>query len=262
TSWADGQEGKMTGKWTAATPATTAAPETTTAAPETTTEAQNTDKSVKFDFSAVSGMSGQWRVYTWNAGEDGRWSYIYNSRATVGDYFLLAHVQDHSAAFGWDSVDVQTVDVQSVNNTTYYVLNEKDNGKLKVSTTAPAAPETTVAPETTTAAPETTVAPATTVPASGKTATLSAANFTTGDEDWYAYTWGTGNAKWVKLANNVATGLDSNVIFARVPKGQTPDSSWSNVWNQTDDQVTKDGGTFVVTSWSGGNNGHLGGNWK
>ncbi|MEE3333797.1 MAG: dockerin type I domain-containing protein, partial [Ruminococcus sp.] len=93
------------------------------------------------------------------------------------------------------------------------------------------------------------------------TATLSATGFTTGDEDWYAYTWSGADSKWVKLANNVATGLLENVIFARVPKGQTPASDWNNVWNQTEDQTTVDGGTFTITSWSDGKEGKMTGTW-
>ena len=41
----------------------------------------------------------------------------------------------------------------------------------------------------------------------------------------------------------------NNLLFARVQKGSAP--VWgSTVWNQTSDQVTRLGGTFVTTGYS------------
>ena len=55
-----------------------------------------------------------------------------------------------------------------------------------------------------------------------KSATLSAATFTTGEEDWYAYTWTGADTKWVKMSDgNKFEGLLDNVIFARVNKDAT-----------------------------------------
>ena len=96
-----------------------------------------------------------------------------------------------------------------------------------------------------------------------KTATLSAAEYTNGDEVWYAYTWTGADTKWVKMANdNTFTGLLDNVIFARINKTATAPSFDEGVlYNQTEDLTTVDGGTFTITSWHDGKNGNMSGTW-
>ncbi len=132
--------------------------------------------------------------------------------------------------------------------------------------TEPATQAPTTEPVTDIPATEPSTAAVTTDPATepevqGKTVKLFAKDYTNGDEDWYAYTWtdDQSETKWVKLKNNVATGLFDNVIFARVDK--TKNVGWSAVWNQTDDLRTEDGGTYAITSWSGGTDNHLSGFW-
>ena len=88
-------------------------------------------------------------------------------------------------------------------------------------------------------------------------ATGSADNnaFTQGDEDWYAYTWIPGNTgDWIlgtkkgNLLRFYYNSTHTKILFARIPKGQTP--TWDvNIWNQTQDLDVHDGGTYKLTSW-------------
>ncbi len=82
---------------------------------------------------------------------------------------------------------------------------------------------------------------------------LNASATSTEPEAWYAWTWGSGEGRWIKgdgsASSVIFTGLDSNVIFVRA--NPEMDIDWNNgsVWNQTDDQVTQQGGTFTTTGW-------------
>lgn len=71
-------------------------------------------------------------------------------------------------------------------------------------------------------------------------------------EDWLAWTFDDGAAngegEWVRPDGMTFRGLKDNVIFVRLAVGDTPNSTWSNVWNQTDNLVVTDGGTFVLNS--------------
>ena len=238
-------------------------PEPTTTAPADTT------KTVILDLGGVSGMTGQWRVYTWNDDETvKRWSDIYNSRAQVEDNFLLAHVSDHTAELSWsDKVDAQTVDIKAANNTTYYILSEKDgNNKHLVSTTAPTteAP-TTEAPtvEPTTAAP--TVAPTTAAPTTSETYTFK---FTNNPKwsDVYVYAWkdgGSSNAAWpgVKLTDKTSNDygeeqytvtLDTTytkMIFSNGNGTQTVDVTIDQSKAGYYTTGAYDNGKLVVGSW-------------
>ena len=238
-------------------------PEPTTTAPADTT------KTVILDLGGVSGMTGQWRVYTWNDDETvKRWSDIYNSRAQVEDNFLLAHVSDHTAELSWnDKVDAQTVDIKAANNTTYYILSEKDgNNKHLVSTTAPTteAP-TTEAPtvEPTTAAP--TVAPTTAAPTTSETYTFKFTN----NQKWsnvYVYAWkdgGSSNAAWpgVKLTDKTSNDygeeqytvtLDTTytkMIFSNGNGTQTVDVTIDQSKAGYYTTGAYDNGKLVVGSW-------------
>ena len=121
-------------------------------------------------------------------------------------------------------------------------------------------------PQPTTAKPTTpvptTVKP-TTPPSTG--VTLNASATSTGTEDWYAWTWDTSSdGRWIKGSGSAASvqfsgNIGKNIIFVRLPKGETPASNWGNVWNQTENLVTKMGGTFKTTGW---NNNIMNGNWS
>ena len=120
-------------------------------------------------------------------------------------------------------------------------------------------------PQPTTAKPTTpvptTVKP-TTPPSTG--VTLNASATSTGTEDWYAWTWdSSSDGRWIKGSGSAASvsfsgNIGKNIIFVRLPKGETPASNWGNVWNQTNDLTTKMGGTFKTTGW---NNNIMNGNW-
>ena len=82
--------------------------------------------------------------------------------------------------------------------------------------------------------------------------------FTQGDEDWYAYSFIPGNAgDWIKgtkkgnLLRFYYNAAHTQILFARIPKGQTPSWDPKNVWNQTQDLTPQDGGTYKIISWSG-----------
>ncbi len=84
--------------------------------------------------------------------------------------------------------------------------------------------------------------------------TLNASATSTGDEAWYAWTWGNSDGRWVKGNGSASavtfTGLDTNVVFVRSDPGKNIDWNNGSVWNKTDDQVTQYGGTFVTSGWN------------
>lgn len=98
-----------------------------------------------------------------------------------------------------------------------------------------------------------------TTPVSGGV-TLNPGKCNTGDEVWYAWTWGSGEGQWIKGSasgsNYTFSGVDSNIIFVRM-NGDNP--NWDNVWNKTDDLTTQMGGTYTISDWGG--NGMMVGSW-
>ncbi len=119
----------------------------------------------------------------------------------------------------------------------------------EVPTTAPTQPST--AP--TTAPTQPTTQPTT---VSQKVVYLNAYWTSYGNmEDFWIWTWNTSSdGVWIKGTGEPSlvtfTGdIKNNLLFARVQKGSAP--VWgSTVWNQTSDQVTRLGGTFVTTGYS------------
>ncbi len=83
---------------------------------------------------------------------------------------------------------------------------------------------------------------------------LNASATCTGDEAWYAWTWGRGEGRWVRgngSASSVSfTGLDTSVIFVRSDPGKNIDWDNGSVWNKTEDLTTQYGGTFVTSGWN------------
>ena len=83
---------------------------------------------------------------------------------------------------------------------------------------------------------------------------LNAAETSTEPEAWYAWTWGSGEGRWVKgdgsASRVVFSGLDSNVVFVRADPNMDIDWNNGSVWNQTDDLTTQQGGTFTTTGWA------------
>ncbi|MBR2280392.1 MAG: InlB B-repeat-containing protein [Ruminococcus sp.] len=86
------------------------------------------------------------------------------------------------------------------------------------------------------------------------TATLDRSQLTTNaTEDWLAWTFDNGAAsgegEWIRPDGMTFRGLKEKVIFVRLGVGDTPNSTWSNVWNQTDNLDVTDGGTFMLTGY-------------
>ncbi len=90
--------------------------------------------------------------------------------------------------------------------------------------------------------------------------TLNPGQCNVGDEVWYAWTWGSGEGRWVKGnasgSNYTFSDVDSSIIFVRM---NGDNANWDNVWNKTDDLTTQMGGTYSLTGW--GDGGILYGNW-
>lgn len=86
----------------------------------------------------------------------------------------------------------------------------------------------------------------------------SSGTFCVGDEDFWAWTWNDNtDGVWVKGEGEASAvvfshDLKTNILFARVPKGQ--DASWNpkNVMNQTGDLTTQLGKTYKITGWYNG----------
>ncbi len=86
------------------------------------------------------------------------------------------------------------------------------------------------------------------------TATLDRTQLVTDNpEDWLAWTFDDGAAngegEWVRPDGMTFRGLKEKVIFVRLAVGATPDSTWSNVWNQTYDLDVIDGRTFNLNGF-------------
>ena len=96
---------------------------------------------------------------------------------------------------------------------------------------------------------------------------LNAANCTSGDEIWYAWTWNNQNdGKWVMgtMQGNLLkfAPAKNNIIFVRMdPNSSSVVPSWGAAWNQTGDLSTVGyiGKTFTV-NW--GDNGSMYGSWS
>ena len=119
-------------------------------------------------------------------------------------------------------------------------------------------------PTTSYVQPTTAYVPPTTAPPSGGV-TLNASATSTGTEDWYAWTWSSdSDGHWVKgngSASSVSFSgdLGNNIIFVRLPQGESPSVDWGNIWNQTNDLTTKMGGTFKTTGWA---DKYMNGEWQ
>ena len=119
-------------------------------------------------------------------------------------------------------------------------------------------------PTTSYVQPTTAYVPPTTAPPSGGV-TLNASATSTGTEDWYAWTWSSdSDGHWLKgngSASSVSFSgdLGNNIIFVRLPQGQSPSADWGNIWNQTNDLTTKLGGTFKTTGWA---DKYMNGEWQ
>ncbi len=91
-------------------------------------------------------------------------------------------------------------------------------------------------------------------PTPGNGVTLNASATATGDEVWYAWTWGSGEGRWIKGSGDasaiVFTDVDSSIIFVRANPGMDIDWNNGSVWNQTDDLTTSFGHTFTTNGWA------------
>lgn len=103
--------------------------------------------------------------------------------------------------------------------------------------------------------PEPTTAPTpTTAPVPSGSVVLNASATSAEPEAWYAWTWGNAEGRWIKGVGDVShvvfSGLDTQVIFARVNPDMDVDWNNGSVWNQTDDLITQQGGTFTTSNWA------------
>ena len=91
---------------------------------------------------------------------------------------------------------------------------------------------------------------------------LNASATSTGDEAWYAWTWGSGEGRWVKGDGNASAvtykGLDTNVVFVRSDPSRNIDWNNGSVWNKTEDLTTVYGGTYITSGW---NDSIMNGSW-
>ena len=107
------------------------------------------------------------------------------------------------------------------------------------------------------------IPPTTAAPSSG--VTLDASATSKGTEDWYAWTWDSGSdGRWIKGSGSASSvsfsgDLGNNIIFVRLPQGESPSADWGNIWNQTNDLTTKLGGTFKTTGWA---DKYMNGEWQ
>ena len=255
TGWNNGNN-KLDGSWTEIPTETVTETETETVT-ETETNIVVFEKSMRVDTTRITGdnIGSHWAAWTWNDGEQGEWRQIekFGYVATHNNVLFVNYDTDTP---DWGTIAAQTTDFTVQDGKLLTLLNEKDSQGRYLGDweQEPTVTETVTETETETET-ETTVV-------EGKSATLSADEYTKGDEDWYAYTWdGNGNDRWIKGVNGgTFTGLYDNVIFARVEKDK--EAAWANVWNQTEDQTTVDGGTFTITSWDGGQNSKMTGTWS
>ena len=90
---------------------------------------------------------------------------------------------------------------------------------------------------------------------------LDASFCTTGEENWYAWTWGAAcTGEWAYPIDDESgyikyDGLYENVVFSRVDAandGPSWDTEHNILWNQTVDLDTEDGRLFVIDSWGEG----------
>lgn len=89
---------------------------------------------------------------------------------------------------------------------------------------------------------------------SGSDVILNASATSEQPEAWYAWTWGSGDGRWVKGSGSASAvtfkGLDSNVIFVRANPDMDIDWNNGSVYNQTDDLSTQFGHTFTTNGWN------------
>ena len=91
-------------------------------------------------------------------------------------------------------------------------------------------------------------------PAPSNGVVLNASATSEGNEAWWAWTWGSGEGRWIKgdgsASHIVFKDVDTSIIFARV--NPELDADWNNgsVYNQTDDLSTQFGGTYTTTGWA------------
>ena len=91
-----------------------------------------------------------------------------------------------------------------------------------------------------------------------------------GEEVWYAYTFttGSGDEVWIQGENeggvwSFSGVTNSTIIFVRMDAANAA-PGWNDkvIWNQTEDQPVKIGGTFVTTGWGNGWGAKLQGDWS
>ena len=101
-------------------------------------------------------------------------------------------------------------------------------------------------------------------PTPSKAVYLNASATCSGTEDWYAWTWTTGEGQWIKGEGDASRvtfsgEIGTSILFVRLPKGETPCWDPKNIWNKTDDLTVQMGGTFVTSGW---NNDLMLGSWS
>ena len=231
-------------------------PATQPTQPATQPTTQPSGDTVTLSAAAVTLGNEVWYAWTWNTKDDGVW--VYGGKGETVTFtglktnVIFARINPDKGEPNWDdkeSVWNQTDDLVTQAGGTY-TITDWGSGKMVGSwagseekPTQPSTPPSTQPP---------------TQPSDGDTVTLSAAAVTTGDEIWYAWTWNTkDDGVWVRGGTGstvIFTGLKTNVVFARVnpAKGEPNWNTDQSVWNQTEDLVTKKGGTYTITDWGSG----------
>ena len=106
--------------------------------------------------------------------------------------------------------------------------------------------------------------------ATGDNTVVLNATFDTSYANWFVWTWtGDNEGHWVggsgtSSADITFTGVEEKVIFVRMnpskcDDGQNP--NWDAKTDQTDDLTVVNGGTYTLTDWHGGTDGHMSGSW-
>ena len=236
---------KMVGSWSGGGEN----PTQPTSQPTTQPSTQPSGDTVTLSAAAVTTGEEVWYAWTWNTKDDGVW--VRGGTGSTVTFtglkgnVVFARINPGKGEPNWDdkeSVWNQTEDLVTQAGGTYTITawgSDKMVGSWSGGgSVTPTQPSTQ--------------------PSGGDTVTLSAAKVTTGDEVWYAWTWDTGSeGSWVyggKGSTVTFTGLKGNVVFARInpSKGEPNWDDKESVWNQTEDLVTKQGGTYTITGWGSG----------
>ena len=217
-------------------------------------EAATGASTIYFDPGAANADSPEWFAHTWTgsdyadvAGVADASGYIRfdNMKSEV----IFVRMPAGSSALDWDKKWNQSVNVTITDN--LYTFADWNGGTFTVTTSHYDGGDDPSDP--------------TSSSSGGGQGSLSCyldASFcTTGEENWYAWTWGAAcTGEWAYPIDDESgyikfDGLYENVVFSRVDAangGPSWDTENNILWNQTVDLDTEDGRLFVIDSWGEG----------